>query len=214
MISSTFIKDEALKHLKGFWAQAAIITIVFYVISFGVSGTGSFSNAPVVVIGSSLLSLLLLPLEWGFSVLFLNKLRGEKVDLGNLFDGYKDFWRVFGTLLLSGVYTLLWSLLFIIPGIIKSLSYAMTPYILKDDPTASYDTAIIYSMRLMQGHKMDLFVLYVSLIGWFILSCLTLGIGFVFLVPYTQMALARFYEEVKADFESDDFLLEDDDDED
>lgn len=214
MISSSYIKDEALKHLKGFWAQAAIITIVYYVISGAVSSFGTFSDAPVTSLGWTLLALLLLPLEWGFSVLFLNKLRGERVDVGNLFDGYKDFWRVFGTLLLSGVYTLLWSLLLIIPGIIKSLSYAMTPYILKDDPTASYDTAIIYSMRLMQGHKMDLFVLYVSLIGWFILSCLTLGIGFVFLVPYCQMSLARFYEEVKADFESDDYLLDDDDDED
>lgn len=210
MISSTFIKNEALKHLKGFWAQAAIITIVFYVISFAVSGTSSLSAAPAFVIGSSLLSLLILPLSWGFIVLFLDKLRGGAVDAGNLFDGYKDFWRVFGTLLLRGVYTFLWTLLLIVPGIVKSLSYAMTPFILKDNPKASYDTAIIYSMRLMQGHKMDLFVLYLSFIGWFILSCLTLGIGFVFLVPYCQMSLARFYEEVKADFESDDSLLDTD----
>ena len=117
---------------------------------------------------------------------------------------------MFGTLLLRGVYTFLWTLLLIVPGIVKSLSYAMTPFILKDNPKASYDKAIIYSMRLMQGHKMDLFVLYLSFIGWFILSCLTLGIGFVFLVPYCQMSLARFYEEVKADFESDDSLLDTD----
>lgn len=92
-------------------------------------------------------------------------------------------------------------LLFIIPGIVKSFSYAMTPYILEENPELSANEAIDRSRAMMKGHKFDLFWLYLSFIGWILLSILTLGIGLLWLAPYMQTATAAFYEDVKADYE-------------
>ena len=76
----------------------------------------------------------------------------------------------------------------------------MTPYILEDNPELGAVDAIHRSRMMMRGHKFDLFWLYLSFIGWFLLSLLTLGIGFLWLVPYMETAQAAFYEEVKADY--------------
>ena len=97
-----------------------------------------------------------------------------------------------------GIFEFLWTMLFIIPGIIKAFSYAMTPYILVEHPEMSANQAINESMRLMKGHKFDLFYLYLSFIGWGILSVLTLGIGFLWLIPYMETSQAAFYADVKA----------------
>ncbi len=139
----------------------------------------------------------MIPLEWGFAIMFLMLVRGEKLDISRMFDGYKDFLRIFCTMLLQKVYIFLWTLLLIIPGIIKAFSYAMTSYILKDNPEIKNNEAIEKSMQMMQGHKMDLFLLYLSFIGWAILSVLTLGIGFIFLTPYVNAAVSHFYEDLK-----------------
>ena len=106
--------------------------------------------------------------------------------------------NIWGTFLM-GLFIVLWSLLFLIPGIIKSFSYAMTPFILVERPELSANAAINESRRLMKGRKFDLFYLYLSFIGWFILSILSLGIGFLWLGPYVQTSLAAFYADVKAE---------------
>jgi uncharacterized membrane protein len=103
--------------------------------------------------------------------------------------------------LFRGILITLWSLLLVIPGIIKSLSYAMTMYIVKDHPELTVNEAIDLSKDMMYGHKYDLFYLYISFIGWYLLSILTLGIGTFWLMPYIQTAQASFYEDVKAEWE-------------
>ena len=100
-------------------------------------------------------------------------------------------------MLLKMVYTMLWMLLLIVPGIIKSYSYAMTEYILKDDLEITENAAIEKSMQMMEGHKMELFLLDLSFIGWALLSILSCGIGFFFLEPYMITARAHFYEDLK-----------------
>ena len=105
-------------------------------------------------------------------------------------------------LLLTSIFVGLWTLLFIIPGIIKSFAYAMTPYILVDYPDLSPNQAINLSIKMMKGHKFDLFWLGLSFIGWGILSILTLGIGLFWLIPYVQTAMAAFYVDVKAEYEA------------
>lgn len=102
---------------------------------------------------------------------------------------------------LSRIFIFLWALLLVVPGIIKSLSYSMTNYILVDRPELSANEAINLSKEMMFGHKYDLFYLYLSFAGWFVLSLLTLGIGFVWLIPYAQAAQSSFYLDVKADYE-------------
>ena len=103
-----------------------------------------------------------------------------------------------GTVVLVFIYTFLWSLLLIIPGVVKHYSYAMTPYILKEEPEMKNNAAIEKSMVMMDGNKMKLFLLDLSFIGWAILCLFTFGIGFFFLQPYMQASHAAFYEDLKA----------------
>ena len=105
--------------------------------------------------------------------------------------------RNIGTLLLAGIKTVLWSILFIIPGIIKTYEYAIIPYILADDTEISSKDAFKKAKQMMKGNKWRLFKLELSFIGWFILCVLTLGIGTFFLIPYVNAAYAEFYVELK-----------------
>ena len=98
------------------------------------------------------------------------------------------------------VYTFLWTLLLIVPGIIKALSYSMTSFVLYDNPEMKNNEAIELSMKMMDGHKTALFWLYLTFIGWGILCIFTFGIGYFWLAPYMQASLAQFYEEVKEDY--------------
>ena len=129
------------------------------------------------------------------------KRTGEDVKIEGLFDGFKDYGRVFLTSLLQNIYTFLWTLLLIIPGIIKSIAYSQTFFVLKDNPELKNNAAIERSMAMMEGHKMEYFCLMLSFIGWILLSILTLGIGLLWVTPYMSTAMAHFYEYVKEDYE-------------
>lgn len=192
-------KDMALLSLEGKWGKAAIASLIAFIILelFGSSPSFFMDPIPSMVL-QGVLSVLLLPLAWGYITFFLRIIRDENLDYGHLFDGFNQYFRIFLAELLKGIYILLWALLLIIPGLIKEYSYAMTEFILKDNPEMSGEEAICESMRLMQGHKMQLFLLDLSMIGWLILSFLTLGIGLLFLIPYNYTAHAHFYEDLKA----------------
>ena len=197
-------KNRALDALKGRWDKAVIaMLIVFAILGF----VGNIISIPFGAEGvagqsvSTLWALLCLPLSWAASVFFLRISRGEEVDYGQLFDGFRgwdEYLRIFLTEFLRGLYTFLWTLLLIVPGIMKSYSYAMTDFVLKDEPELKYDAAIERSMQMMEGHKADLFWLDLSFIGWILLSILTCGIGFLLLIPYMETAHAHFYDDLKA----------------
>ncbi len=122
--------------------------------------------------------------------------RQKEPELNALF-GYFSYWKtVTVASLLQSVYVLLWSLLFIIPGIIASYSYTMTGYILAENPELTASEAIEQSKQMMSGNRWRLFCLQFSFIGWSILASLTLGIGNLWLTPYRQAAEAAFYREV------------------
>lgn len=191
--------------LAGRWNEAAMLTFVYIIIS-GVANAlfGGVLNIAFAGVGN-FVSILLIPMGWGFSMTFLALHRheeGDTFDMWHLLDGYRDFRRIFCTLFLQSVYTVLWSLLLFIPGIVKACSYAMTPYILRDRKDLSNNAAIELSMAMMQGHKMDYFLLELSFLGWVILCILSLGIGFFWLSPYMQASVVNFYEDVKRDFEN------------
>ena len=145
---------------------------------------------------------LILPLSVGFANALRRLLVSADNDvLGNTFHlSFSNYWHKVLGMLLMVILTALWSLLLVIPGIIKSFSYAMTRYILEENPELSAREAIHRSRMMMRGHKFDLFWLYLSFIGWLILSFFTFGIGLLWLVPYMETAQAAFYEEVKADY--------------
>ena len=122
----------------------------------------------------------------------------SKPSFGDAFSGFKvKYGRNIGTILLVGIKTVLWTLLFIIPGIIKSYEYSIIPYILADDPEISSKDAFKKAKQMMKGNKWRLFKLEFSFIGWFVLCVLTLGIGTFFLIPYVNAAAAEFYVELK-----------------
>lgn len=123
------------------------------------------------------------------------KTDGKKLEL--LFEGFKkSFLNSFLAVLLMGLFTFLWSLLFVIPGIIKMFSYAMTPYIIAENPEIDALKAIDESRAMMNGHKAELFFLRLSFIGWFILGFITV-VGIFFVLPYYQTAEANFYVELR-----------------
>jgi len=110
----------------------------------------------------------------------------------------ENYLRRVGGMALVTLFTALWSMLFIIPGIIKGISYSMTAYILVDCPDVTAKDAIKLSMRMTNGHKMDLFVMNLSFIGWWMLSTLTCGIlGIVFVAPYMSTTEAGYYVELR-----------------
>lgn len=196
------IRSAARAALSGHWAEAAMLTFVYCIVAWAFSALVGGLEYVQQGLGT-VASLLLLPLGWGYAVTFLSNARGEEdpFNVSRMFDGYRDFVRIFTTILLTQIYILLWTLLLIIPGIIKSLSYAMTPFVLRDNPEMKNNAAIELSMKLMDGHKGELFWLFLTFIGWGILCILTLGIGYFWLAPYMQASMAQFYEEVKAEYE-------------
>lgn len=98
--------------------------------------------------------------------------------------------------LLQHLFIFLWSCLFLVPGIVKNYSYAMTPYVRIDHPDWSAEQCITESRRLMNGHKWQLFLLQLSFLGWIIVGALAFGIGTLWVTAYMQAATAHFYEEL------------------
>ena len=144
-------------------------------------------------------------IEVGYAKFNLNLADKLEGTFENLF-AYFSYWKTtVAARFLRNIYVLLWSLLFIIPGIMASLSYAMTNYILAENPEISASEAITLSKQMMDGNKWRLFCLEFSFIGWSLLCGFTLGIGYLWLTPYQQAARAAFYREVsgteKQDFE-------------
>ena len=122
----------------------------------------------------------------------------SKPTFSDVFSGFKvKYGRNIGTLLLVGIKTVLWTILFIVPGIIKTYEYSIIPYILADDSEISSKDAFKKAKEMMKGNKWRLFKLEFSFIGWFLLCVLTVGVGTFFLIPYVSAATAEFYAEIK-----------------
>lgn len=200
MDSITNYKNRALSALENKWGNFVAITFVYGLI-IGITQvlSGDKDSPAILHLIGLVLFILALPLTWGYQTLFLGVVRGGEATAKDMFEGYNKelFSRVLTTTLLYYVYVFLWSLLLLIPGCIKAYSYAMTPYILKDNPEMKNNAAIEESMRMMDGHKLELFLLDLSFIGWAILSLLTCCIGFLWLTPYMNMARVNFYEDLK-----------------
>ena len=200
MDSITNYKNRALSALENKWGTFVAITFVYgFIIGITQILSGDKDSPAILHLIGLVLFILALPLTWGYQTLFLGAVRGGDATAKDMFEGYNKelFSRVLTTTLLYYVYVFLWSLLLLIPGCIKSYSYAMTPYILKDNPEMKNNAAIEESMRMMDGHKLELFMLDLSFIGWAILSILTCCIGFLWLAPYMNMARVNFYEDLK-----------------
>ena len=217
-MTSSELRKIARENLSGNWGISVGVALVAAILGGSIAGCGSnvnFSinedtirNLPPVfwtvllplASCAGILSLTALILggvvELGYAKFLLKQHDKKELRFADLFSQFDRFGTGFAQQFLRTLYTCLWSLLLVIPGIVKGLSYAMTPFILEEHPEMTASEAIKASMKLMDGHKMDLFILGLSFIGWSLLACLTMGIGFLFLNPYINAAYAAFYRSI------------------
>ena len=138
-------------------------------------------------------------LQMGYADFLLKQHDGKETSFHDLFSQFDHFGTGFAQRFLRSLYTFLWSLLFIIPGIIKGYAYAMTPFILAEHPNMTASQAIQLSEDLMDGYKSELFVLDLTFIGWNILASMTWNLGNIALNPYKNAAYAAFYRQIQAE---------------
>ncbi|KXY07091.1 DUF975 family protein [Bacillus sp. FSL K6-0067] len=205
------LKGEALDSLEGKWGLAVGATLLIsvlimafnFIIDFSFTQAFSWEDTKNSTIVDIITTFMVGPLTLGGYYLALHIIREKDARIGHIFRWFTEgskFIKSFLLYMVVNIYIFLWCLLFIIPGIIKSFSYAMTYFIINDHPEYSINQAITESRLMMDGHKMEYFILCLSFIGWFILSCITLGIGFLWLIPYFYTTSAAFYEEIADEY--------------
>ncbi len=195
MIKRSELKKNAKAALKGHWGVAILVGLALMGVNLVVG--------MIPVIGW-IVSIAAVVLEFGTAAFYLSVIRAGDIQFTTLFTvpfGSLDgFFKKLGTYWLKVLYLFLWRLLFIIPGIVKSYSYAMTEYILLDNPELTANEAITKSREMMNGYKWKLFVLDLSFILWRLL-CMIPVVGTVvnvlYLTPYVSATRAAFYEELK-----------------
>lgn len=182
------LRAAARAKLRGHWTDPVLVFLIYVAI---MGAAGSFRGL------GPLVSLLLGgPLALGLAGFLLKFYRGGDAQVEDLFAGFKRYVPALTLYLLVAVFTFLWSLLLLVPGIIAALSYGLAFYLLREHPELEPREAMRMSSRMMMGHKMQLFLLYLSFIGWAILAALTMGIGYLWLGPYISVSVTGFYEDL------------------
>lgn len=182
------LMKAARESLKDKWGLA-IGTFVVYSLIMGSFGAMQKAGLAAILVAG--------PMMLGAATFSLSLSRGKDAKLEQLFDGFRYFTSALLTYLLSLLYVLLWLLLLIVPGIIAGLSYAMVFYILADDPNLKPQDVLARSKEMMDGYKLKLFYLFLRFLLLAILCVLTLGIGFLWLIPYIHITMAKFYDDLK-----------------
>ena len=188
-MNSKVLRRRAWDKLSGNWGTPIAVSLIYSIIIGAISAIGLrvplVSLASIVVAG---------PLAVGLAGYYIDFVRSKNPMFERLFDGFKNsFANSLVLSLLQTLFIILWSLLFIIPGIIKALAYSMSTYLMAENPQMTATEALDESQRLMKGSKMDLFILHLSFIGWYLLVIVTLGIAAIWVGPYVQAATAEFY---------------------
>jgi uncharacterized membrane protein len=193
MKSRVEIKALAKEQFKAQRGTGILIVLLLVVIGAVCGG------ASVIVVGG-IAGIFVIPvIIIGANYSFIKIYNGEKTELSDLFSKFNDkFLRCVGGYWWMALFTWLWSMCLFVPGIIKGLSYMMTPYIIAEYPNVPAKEALKFSMRMTKGHKGELFVTILSFIGWMMLSGLTFGILLVVHVgPYMQTTWAGYFMELR-----------------
>ncbi|MCX6756963.1 MAG: DUF975 family protein [Candidatus Nomurabacteria bacterium] len=180
--TNKIIMQEARVALSDKWK----IVIGCFVLSWLMSAANSI--VALLIAGS---------LSVGLATFSLSIVRNKELKIIQIFSGFEIFWTSLKTFFLTTIFTILWSILLIVPGIIAALSYSQVYFILADDPKLRAMEAIEKSKKMMMGNKWKLFCLGLRFLGWIILSILTLGIGFLWVGPYMMVSYAKFHEDIK-----------------
>lgn len=189
-----YLKNRAKQILGGrIFADTWLYALLALAIA---SAVNSIAGAVLPGVGAILVTG---PMSLGAAYVILKLARtGQKIDFKDLFRGFtQDIGQNILLGLLSSLFVALWSLLLIVPGIMKAYSYSMIYYIKADHPEYDWRTCLHASQEMTYGHKMELFVLDLSFIGWYILGTLCLGVGTLWVIPYHETAKALVYEQIK-----------------
>jgi len=212
MLSVTGIIAESRRDLSGQWG-VAIGTTLAYGLIVGILGfiDSSFSGALTAVWVRSLTDLDFqagfLQILWsgafslGYATFMINLVRRTKPDFEQIFSGFQRWGRATWALIVYLVRVLLWLLLLIIPGLIKMIAYSQMWYVLVDQPELTAGQALKRSEELMRGHKLDYLLLVILLTLLALASVVTLFIGLFWIIPWASAAQAKFYDEVRQEWE-------------
>lgn len=186
------LKSASKRQIKGNIGILFLISLLTGLI------TGALSAIPVV--GSIASMLLSAALSLALINIYMGIAEGRKPELADMFSQLKNILPAFCTTFLVGLFTFLWSLLLVIPGIVKACAYSQAMYILADDPSIGPMEAIRRSKAMMDGHKMEFFMLGLSFVGWALLGVLTFGILYIWLIPYMNTTYANYHKSLKGEF--------------
>ena len=188
------LKEQARAQIKGHIGILFVITLIVALLA------AVATRIPYV--GALAFSVVLTP-AFGLAMvkIYLNLTKGINPEIGHLFSEIKNFWSAFKVTFLTGLYVALWSILFVIPGIVKAFAYSQAMFILAENPEIGAREALKRSAAMMDGHKMDMFVLYLSFIGWALLCVITLGIAYIWVGPFMSATFTNFYKSLKGEEE-------------
>lgn len=199
MLSRAELKQQAKEQLKGNVGSYFLVLLAYVGIAFAIGFVGGLLSLILPILGTIAMYVALPPLMIGFYMVFLNGTYGDQPKASTLFEGYKKeyFGKSIILYFLVLIFTCLWSLLLVIPGIIMAFAYSMSWFVLAENPNMTAREAIRESKEIMNGHKMDFFVLSLSFIPWILLVYVTLGIASIYVMPYMQLTITNFYHNIK-----------------
>ena len=193
------LKAKAKAQIKGKIGILFLITLIIAVLS----AVASWLVGLIPVVGAALAPWVVAPAFALSTVrIYLSVTAGVKPKVEDAFCGFDDYWAAVKVTFLVGVFTFLWSLLFIIPGIIKALSYSMSLYILAENKGKAALECINESKAMTNGYKGELFLLGLSFIGWLLLTAVTFGIAYIWVGPYMQATYINAYQLLKSRVEA------------
>lgn len=183
------LKAKAKAQLQGKIGKIFLCMLIVVAISAACNLVPGIGTIASIIIAPAL--------SIGLYLVFLDMTYGKDPEVSTLFNGFQYTGKALWLTILVGVFTFLWALLCYIPGIVKSLSYSMSYYVLAENPNMTAREALNVSKRITEGHKMDLFVLSLSFIPWLLLVMVTCGIAAIYVAPYMQLTITNFYHEIK-----------------
>lgn len=197
-MTNSEIRQWAKEKIKGKVWQIFLVAVVAGILT-GLSFTIRKDNGDVNQVIS--LGWLFYFVEVGFTYYMIKFITDQNAEFNDIFHFSSDFGRDLVVGLLQTIFVFLWTLLFIIPGIIKLFSYVMVPYLLADDKykDLGYMDILRKSEEMMKGHRMDYFLLNLSFIGWHILAIMfTFGLLEIWIIPYQTTAATKFIYDLKS----------------
>ncbi|MGN0144620.1 MAG: DUF975 family protein [Clostridium sp.] len=200
MVERSVLKRNAKDQLRGKWGLAIAAFIVSGIICGIISCIGSIAESEeIMIIGYIVAIIISGPMCYGLCTFILNIVRGKDASISDIFAGFngKVIIKAFIIMILTSIAITIGYIILIIPGIILSIMFSQSFFILVDNNDLSAIDCMKLSCEMMKGNKMYLFVMFLSFLGWYILGTVTCGIGFLWIAPYYNITLGNFYEELK-----------------